>query len=713
MPDFFLSVSDGVILGFFALVLLFLAYLGYRSDLRGLGAYLLALRVAVLVLVVVLLMAPILALRIQTHRNPLVAVLVDTSESMRLIDGDHNRNKVALEVLNNPALQALSKRTRVEFFQFADGLQPINNTGDLTWNGRATDIAKALDVLREQTKGNGLALAVLISDGGQNRGGQPERAAAELNVPVLVVGIGDPMAQKDVAISSAVVDPLGYMGRPLILQVRVRTTGFDQGHALLRVATNGREIAEKNMVLLEGEQIHDFELNPDRPGRYAYEISVAPQPGERTVENNRMLVSTEVLESRLRLLVLSGSPSADLAYLLRVLRADPNLDLQVFIRQQPTGWTKEVQTAFADLNRQDAVVLINVPQAELAGKPEQDLVVYVKKGGALLAIGGDAAFDARYAMSPLSDVLPLRFEKLGRTLVDASFGVELPESRHPIMRISSDPLADREAWAALPPLLSYNRISGVADQATVLIRHDLERLNGQPMPLVAVMRVGPGKTMAVAFHSFWRYGLMMWGIGKNDALSQAFWKNAVRWLVTRDEMSRVRVTTEQSTYRSGEDVVVYAQVFDPLMQPMTDAQVKAVVQDSNGVREVILRDGGDGRYSGRLGGFPQGDYACVVHAVTRDGLMEEGIGHFTVGRYSLEYETVRMDAELLREIASHSGGQFVLPKGVTEALTHWELMPEPVVENYKLRLWGHRWPLFVLVGLLALEWIVRRRRGMI
>jgi hypothetical protein len=55
----------------------------------------------------------------------------------------------------------------------------------------------------------------------------------------------------------------------------------------------------------------------------------------------------------------------------------------------------------------------------------------------------------------------------------------------------------------------------------------------------------------------------------------------------------------------------------------------------------------------------------------------------------------------------------VLPGGVTEALTSLELMPEPVVENYKLRLWGHRWPLFVLVGLLALEWIVRRRRGMI
>jgi len=311
--------------------------------------------------------------------------------------------------------------------------------------------------------------------------------------------------------------------------------------------------------------------------------------------------------------------------------------------------------------------------------------------------------------------LPLRFEKSTATLQEAAFGVVLPdvERRHPVMRFSDDPLSDRDAWATLPPLLSHNRVAGASDQATVLIAHATERINGHPMPLVAVQQAGRGKTMAVAFHTFWRYGLMMWGMGKTDAVSQAFWKNAVRWLVSREDVSRVRASVDQPNYRSGEPVAVHAQVFDGLMNPLSGASVQVVVPDSAGRREVLLRDAGNGRYTGVLGGFEQGDYTFRIRATAPGGIAEEGEGHFTVGRYSLEYETVRLNAELLTEIAGHSGGRYLTPNDLSEHLAGLELAPEPVTEYRRVRLWGQRWPLFVLVGLLGLEWIARRRRGMI
>jgi len=355
--------------------------------------------------------------------------------------------------------------------------------------------------------------------------------------------------------------------------------------------------------------------------------------------------------------------------------------------------------------------LLNVPYKEIAGTLEQALVVFVKKGGGLLVIGGDAAFDGDYALSALANVLPVQFLRSANTFVEGAF--PLVFARHPILRVSDDPLSDRDAWDELPPLLAYNQVGGAVPDATVLAHHPTERVNGKPMPVLAVWRVEAGKAMVVGFRTFWRYGLMMWGDGKTDDVSRAFWKNTVRWLVTRDQVSRLRVTPEKSVYRSGEPVVAHAQVFDKLLQPRAGARVYAQVMDSLGVREIVLRDLGGGRYSGQLGGFPQGDYELNVRAEGDEGDLGTGVGHFAVGRYSLEYETVRMRAELLSDVAARSGGHYVTPNGLAAALDSLVLAPEPVVTHHRVRLWGQQWPLFVLVGLLVLEWAVRRRMGMI
>ena len=83
LSDVDLSLSDGLLLSLLVPVCLYLAYGAYRSGLRAVW-WLLVLRGLALVLVLVLLMEPILAVMVRYQRKPLVAVLVDNSESMKV-----------------------------------------------------------------------------------------------------------------------------------------------------------------------------------------------------------------------------------------------------------------------------------------------------------------------------------------------------------------------------------------------------------------------------------------------------------------------------------------------------------------------------------------------------------------------------------------------------------------------------------------------------
>ena len=719
LSDLDLSLRDGLWIGLLAPVCIYLAWQMYCARKQGfrLARWLLVFRCATFLLLLVLMMEPVLALTLRRERKPLVAVLVDDSESMRIEDDGRRRGDLAIELLRSGVFEALESRARVARYRFSEWLAPLPTAGldSLRFDGRATDLAAALDLLREETAGEGMVAAVLISDGAHNLGARPERAALELGAPVFSVGVGSADAPKDAAIVSAVCDPMVYVGRTLSISVGLKSSGCEGANSLLVVEADGRRVGEAPVTLADGEQEVRFSVAPERAGRRVYRIHLASLPGERATANNTAVVSAEVIESRLRVRIVAGSPSADLAYLRRALETNDNLQVELLVAGRPGEWPFRTRAELADPDFSGLLVLFDLPGEIISGQTGRRLAEYVESGGAMLVVGGRAGFNGTYARSPIARVLPVVCAQDDDTYREASFQLELSRSGtvHPVLRISDDPLADRRAWSDLPPLLACNVNHGLQGDAETLIYHPIERAGGEKMPLVAVRRAGRGKVMAVAVRTFWRLGLMMWGVGKNDEVSKAFWANSVQWLVKREDVDRVQVEVDKPIYRSGAPVTFRARVFNELLQPQAGARVVLSVVDEGRVRQTILDDEGQGRYRGQLKAGAQGEYAFEVQA--RSGGVELGRaeGRYTVGRYSLEFEDTRMNRDLLESVAAQSGGVFASPDRLSSALNDLDLAPQSVAESYRARLWGKPWPLFVLILLLGVEWTARRRRGMI
>jgi len=669
-----------------------LARRAFRSSERG--SFFFYVRVLVIGTLLLLIGEPVLSLTYEASRKPLIAVVVDNSESLRIASGDRTRTDVVTGILEDTVWNRLADRARLRWFAVDVETVEFRTPQLPNFDGPGTDLAQGLKTVTKELRNEGLVGILLASDGANNLGVSPETLASGLEAPVHTVLVGAKGAPADLSLTWWGTEPLGYVGRPLAFQVTLRVSGQVKTRLPLLVSSDSTVVARKVVEVSPGEQTVELVVVPDRSGVVEYEVRVSGVPDEQELRNNRVVVRTRVLPARSDVL-LAGPPSADLAYLRRTIEADSNYVVE-FVHVLTGAIPSRLRRATEASDPPDVIILHDLSVSPGSGR----MADYVRGGGALLVVGGRRS--ALEQTERGDGLLPLR----GGAFESLPVRVEVPAdaSSHPILRSG---MVDPQIWRSLPPLSGMNPISRVRDDARVLLRSSISK-----DPIAVVSQYGGGKVAVFAGRSYWRHGLMSLGYDRASDAPAAFWRSCIRWLSAREDISRLRVETDRSLYRSGEPVKFRAQLFDALLYPVDGARVGVEVLGA-APRTTTLRSVGRGHYEGRIRGLPQGSHTYRVSARSNGQESESVMDTLTVGRYSLEFENLSVDGGLLSAISRNSGGKVVDPDQIAQFLDELVLLPQPHRVSIRRRLLGVSWPFWLAAIALCAEWAWRRRRGMV
>jgi Mg-chelatase subunit ChlD len=263
-----------------------------------------------------------------------------------------------------------------------------------------TDIGDAINLGLALLPADTQKRLVLLSDGGENAG--DSRAAIELararGVPIEVVTLGE--ATNDlVQLSDLRAPASARKGQTIALQVVVESTAATGG--TVRIREGAQTIIEEPVALEPGRQTFAFEVEAASDGfaRYTAEIEV---DGDTRRQNNQAVALVNV-QGEPRVLIVEGrsGESANLAAALRAAQMNPTV-------VAPQG----IPTNLADLGGYDAVVLANVPAAQLPTSAMELLPAYVRElGRGLVMLGGDRSYGmGGYNRTPVEAALPVNME---------------------------------------------------------------------------------------------------------------------------------------------------------------------------------------------------------------------------------------------------------------------------------------------------------------
>ena len=736
-----------------------------REASRRLRLALAAVRLGILA--IVLLMIAQFMLSLERTGLPYVAVLVDDSLSMSIVDRyDEKLRKKLEKQIEKAGLGQLSRLNLAKALlcedhgkllggiaadyklrvYFLTGTRPasaanieelLEETKTLEATGESSRLGAAVHTVLDDLRGTAPAAVVLLSDG-INTDGPTLAKAAEYSrrkgVPLFTVGLGDEKPVRDLKLRDLLVEEVVFVDDIVQFEFKLSGTGYQGRRVQIMLRQQGKPgvLAKMEATIGPDGQPQQLRLpyRPEREGEFRYVVEVESLEGELETENNRQERTVRVRKEQIRVLFVQGYPSFEFRYLRNMLTRDDTIQLNTFLQDAELEYVEQDSAALRvfpvrrdELFQYDVIMLGDVNPALLSDSVMQNVAEFVDqqgKGGALIFIAGPEYMPLAYRNTPLARLMPVdlnsaRYPDPDQVLSEG-FVVQPTELglASPPLQLGLTPTETRTIWQNLPPLYWMLEAPELKPAVHVFLEHPQQTgREGRRLPIACMQYVGAGKVLFHTTDETWRW---RWRTG--DVFFARYWIQMIRYLSRSKLVEGDRsatLSTDRREYRRGESVRLRVRFADQRLAPAADDGVTVVLEhQGHKTRRMKLRrnKATRGVFEGVLSKPLIGNYHAWVALPTLEG--QAPATDFTVMAPPGEFERVRMAAAELRRVAERTKGRFYTPATAHRLLKDLPEGHQVPVESLPPKPLWNKWPVLLLFLILLVgEWILRKAGGMV
>ena len=642
-----------------------LYYVGHRRFDKGINTLLAGLRFVAMSAIALLLLAPVAKRTVHERQKPLLVLVDDCSESVRMsADSSFSLLDLWYKVWEKDDLK---ENCRMSY---------IGNGSNV---GQTDLSAMMLEVPPDA------AAIVLASDGIHNRGPQPTTTAERLGVPVYTVALGDTTPRCDAALSNIRYNRIAYLGNAFPVEITIGAHRLKGRTAQLTVADGrGKKVAQQQVAYGDDDfsSTMTFSIPAEAKGLQKYVVSLSLVEGEVEPTNNVQTLYVDVIDGRRKVVIVGNAPHPDLAALKRAVESNPNYEAEVMLAEN--GKMKvESDVSLAILHNLPSAThqipkeLENLPQVFVIGTQTDlprfnalhtglEIVSKVKKSSEVTAVYND------------------RFSLFN---YDASDGEAL-EQLPPL----DAPFGEAKASASLQSLLTA-RLGSIDTR----------------QPLVAAQAQGYQHKVFVWGEGLWKWRLTDYLNNSSHEHFDRLVSQIINFTAITDQRERFIVETERH-YSDYDNIMVSAQLYNDAYEPFNTPNATFSLKGDSVKGAFNFTRSGD-NYSLTLGRLPEGLYRYTAQTqYNGETLTTEG--SFAVEALHLEQANLTADHALLRSISAITGGKMYYPDQLSELSDELSAF-KPIIYTHTRysELLNLPWVLVLIILLLGAEWVLRKYHG--
>ena len=710
---FHLTFSFNPVFFFIALLILagYTIYV-YRYTIPQIGFgrkfFLVSLRTLALLLLLFIFFEPVLTLAKKITIEPVNMIFVDNSRSIQIKDGT-NRSKTVKDFINGLDKNNLIKNSELFTFGSKVKTENIDTLKKVSFNEGSTNFAEIFKKVKDSKKN--ISSVSIISDGDINEGPDPLYSAEKTGIPVYTIGVGDTSRRNDIEVKNVLYNQYIYAETPTTINATILNKGFANKNVTASLY-EGKKLIEQKKVSLskDGIQSLNFAYTPAKGGEKKLTVRISNAEGEFTYANNKKIFYVNVISNKVRVLLISGSPSADLSFIKNTLNEDKNLTVNS-ITQISRNRFLEKNNRNQLLDSADVLFLIGFPSQvtnnNLIKKVEQEISQNDKPY--FMVLSNSVDFNK---LRQMQEILGFTVSNYSSGYNEIQLNITGEQVNNPLLQNNASDILN--AWNNLPPILQPDANFSAKPESNVIAK---VKVNNVPInkPLIISRRLGNQKSIAVLAANIWRWKLQT--VTQNSNLFDKFILNSVKWLNTKDNLKQVTIKTSKKLYSLGDQVEFTGQVYDEAFNPVSDANVPINIKSGKNDYSVNLNSVGNGLYEGTFQANKAGDYTFSGEALQDGKKLGKSSGRFNIGSVDIEMANPRMNYEFLKLLASQTDGKYFNSSNYSNLYAILKQINKTSAKEKlnvsEINLWSDEWLMIIAIIIFGLEWFFRKRAGML
>jgi hypothetical protein len=676
-----------------AIGLVYAAVMYYRYPRlklsKSLKGFLFVLRFVVVALIAFLLLSPFFIQTKKVLEQPIVIVAQDNSAS--IVSGN-NTDFYSGEYLQklNALKEKLSNAFDVVSYTFGQELQKNDS---ITFDEQATDISAVLNSVSNTYYNRNVGAVVLLSDGINNKGIQPELVASTFKIPIHAVALGDTMQHPDLSIADVRYNKMVFNQTDFPVEIALKAMKAKGQTAELELLLDGVSVHQQRINVTSDKLITDIRImvSATQSGRKKLQIKIKPLAGELQTLNNQRTIYIDVLNEQQKVLVLAKAPHPDLGAFQSVFE-DSYQVTTAYLR----SWK-------ADQNKYSLIILHQLPTKSESLERIQNLLKQQPDASVLFVVGSETDLTALNSLQPL-----LRFTGSGSVAMVDAF--PLLKKEFSLFSVS-DFVKDR--LEKFPPLsVSLFDVSLPVNFQTAI----QQRIRGVEtnIPLLGFASGLSQRYGFVMGTGIWKWRLADFQQNDNQQTFSEIVGKTINYLMVKTDPRRLQLFTENE-YLLNEPIFFRAVLYNPAMEQVNDADLYLEIKHQESDKAYnFLFSRIDSTYQLNVGRLPAGAYSYSSELIYANEKLRFD-GSFVVVESTLEGRNTVADHALLQRLSQLTGGSFrlsdemeALPElllkdpSITSTVTYNKVF-EPIISLPAI--------LALILLLLSLEWFLRKING--
>lgn len=621
----------------------------------------------------ILLINPKFDRKILESVKPTLFIAIDNSSSISFSKEDSTVLTLTNKIKNS---EEINKRFDVKYFTFGS----FTKSGDeLNFEESRTNISEVLEVLNK-LRNQQTAPIALISDGNQTFGRAYKYFQSNQEIYPFIVG--DTMQLADLKIEQVNINAYSFLNNKFPVEVFIHYNGNKNLNSIFTIESQDRIVFEQSIEFTpDKNNVHlEFNLPASTVGKHLYKARIAPFDNEKNVINNIKNFSIEVIDEQ-----------TTIALIYDVMHPDIGM------------FKKSIES-----NKQRKVELLNINSinkielnysAFILYQPNnkfQSVFEFIKnnKSNYLLVGGLSTDWDFinnnqeffNYNSTPLFEKYYPSYNKNFNVFFvkDIGFG-EFPALERSF--------GDLKIFVPNESILTQF-INGVDTKA----------------PLLTTISSSGQRASILFGENIWKWRSHSYLLEKSFQKFDDFLSNIIQYLTIIKKLNAIELEFK-TFYYSDEEVKIKARAYDANFNFNDNTEL--YIQIGNSSTKIPFYTNGN-YFEVNLGALKSSNYKFVVVDQQNNAKRE---GEFSIIEYSIEQEVTHSNVSDLRTLALNSNGEIFYPsqfeKFVDVLSSNDKFRPLQKEKIIPISLIDWKWLLGIIIVSLAIEWFIRKYRGLI